>query len=78
MRNEEQPLGSGRVLPLSSSSGSQHREFILGGDDGFDYVSVYLNEDERRQNGMYNGGLVPSPPQNVGHENGTFATRLED
>jgi hypothetical protein len=87
--NEEQPLGSGRAPPLSSTPGPHHRESMLGGgDDEFDYVSAYLNEDERRQSGMYHGatnghgpaggGPGASPPQNIGYGNGMFATRLED
>jgi len=58
-----------------------------GGDDDFDYVSAYMNDDEGRQSGMYNGatnghgpvgGLGTSPPQNVGYGSGRFATRLGD
>jgi hypothetical protein len=58
---------------------------MLGGDDDFDYVSAYLNEDEKRQSGMHNratnghgGGMGTSPPQNAGYGSGMFATMLED
>lgn len=61
---------------------------MLGeGDDDFEYVSAYLNEDERGQNAMYNGAtngrgpvggvLETSPPRN-GYGSGRFATRLDD
>jgi len=77
--NSEQPLGPGDSRP---------RESVPGGYDDFDYLSTYLNEDDRRQSGVYNGatngrgpiggGPGTSPPERVGYESGRFATRLED
>jgi len=84
--DEEQPLGPGRTFPLSGSPGSRPRESILGGgDEDFDYVSAYMNEDEGKQNGTPNGmtndhggGPGTSLPQNEGYGSGRFATTLED
>ena len=83
---EQQPLGPGRTFPLSASSESRPRESMFGGgDEDFDYVSAYLNEDERRQNGTSNGttndhggGPGTSPPQDDGYGSGRFATRLDN
>lgn len=71
--SSEQPLGP--------------RDSVLGGEDDFDYVSAYLNEDDRGQSGVYNGatngrgpvggGPGTSPPERVGYGSGRFATRLE-
>lgn len=44
--NEEQQQ---RLLPLSNSPEPQPRESMLGVDEEFDYVSAYLNDDERRE-----------------------------
>jgi len=86
--DEEQPLGPGRRLPLSSSPESRPRESMLEGDEDFDYLSAYMDGDERRQSGVYHGGTNghgpvgggsgTGPPQNVGYGSGVFATRLED
>lgn len=77
--NEGQPLGPGRVPPLSSSPESRPRESMFGGDD-FDYVSAYMNEDEGKQSEVYNGatsgrghaggGLGTNPPQDNGYRSG--------
>ena len=83
---EEQPLGPGRTFALPSPSGSRPRESVLGGgDEDFDYVSAYVNEDEWRQNGTTNGttndhggGPGTNLPQSEGYGSGRFATRLED
>jgi len=84
--SEEQPSGSGRVPPSSNTPESRPRESMLGGDE-FDYVSAYLNEDERRQSGVYQGatngrgpvggGPGATPPRN-GYGSGRFSTRLDD
>jgi len=80
----EQPLGSGRTFPSSTSSESRPQESVLGGgDEDFDYISAYLNDYEGRQsvtpNGTtHGGGPGISLPQNGGYESGRFATRLED
>lgn len=86
--NDEKPLRPGRVPPLSSPPESRPQESVLGGDDDFDYLTAYLNDDDRRQSGMPNGatngrgpvggGPGTGPPQNVGYGSGMFATRLED
>ena len=86
--NEEQPLGPGRVLPSSGPPGPRPRESVFGGNDDFDYLSAYLNEDEREHSGIYSGatngrgpvggGPGTSPPQHVGYGSGRFATRLGD
>lgn len=49
---EEQPLGPGRMPPLSNSPEPHPGEYALGVDEEFDYVSAYLN-DERRQSAVY-------------------------
>ena len=80
--NEEQPLGPGGTFPSSSFPESQPRESMPGGDDDFDYVSAYLNEDERGQSGIHNGATNGhgqgggTPPQNGGYGSGRYATRL--
>jgi hypothetical protein len=82
---EEQPLGSGRTFPLSTSPESRPRETALeDGDEDFDYLSSYFNEAERRQsvtpNGTTNnhgGGPGISVPQDDGYGSGRFATRLD-
>ncbi|KAF9652690.1 hypothetical protein BDM02DRAFT_3126152 [Thelephora ganbajun] len=87
--SEEQPLGPGRVPPLSSSPEFRPLELTFGGgDDDFDYVSAYLSEDDRRQSVVHNGatdghghvggGPETSPPQSEGYGSGRFATRLDD
>jgi hypothetical protein len=50
----EQRQGHGRMAALSSSPEPRTRESMLGGDEEFDYVSAYLNEDERSE-GATNG-----------------------
>lgn len=78
----EQPLGPGRAPPLSNSPESRPRESVLG-DDEFDYVSAYLDEDGRRDSGTYTGAtnghghVEGGPPQNEGYGSGRFATRLD-
>ena len=82
----EQPLGSGRTFPSSTSSESRPQESVLGGgDEDLDYLSAYFNEDEGRQsvtqNGTtknHSGGPGTSLSQNGGYGSGRFATRLED
>lgn len=53
--SEERRQGAGWMPPLSSSPEPRPRESMLGGEDEFDYVSAYLNEDERRESVIHNG-----------------------
>lgn len=78
---EEQPLGPGRMPRLSSSPEPHPGEPGLGGDEEFDYVSAYLN-DERRQSAVYQGATnghdhSEGGPGTEGYGSGRFATRLD-
>ena len=74
--------------PFPNLKANEDQPILGGGDDEFDYVSAYLNEDEQRQSGTLNGatndhghvggGPGPSSPQNDGYGSGRFATRLDD
>lgn len=82
--SEEPPSGPGREPPLSSSPESQRQESTTGGDEEFDYVSMYMNEDQRRQSAAYMGGTNgydhgeggPGTGPH-GYGSGRFATRLD-
>lgn len=52
--SEEQQQGPGRIQPLSNSPESRPRELVHG-DEEFDYVSAYLDEDDRRKSAIHNG-----------------------
>lgn len=86
---EDQSLGPGKTFRSSNSPESRPRELMPGGEDDFDYLSPYLDEDENRQTGNPNAngltndhgrarGTGPSPPGDNGYGSGRFATRLED
>jgi hypothetical protein len=53
--SEEQERGGGRLAGLTSSPEPRPRESMIG-EDEFDYLSAYMNEDERRESGIQNGG----------------------
>jgi len=65
--SEEQRPGDGRMTPSSSSPEPRPRESM----DDFDYVSAYLNEDERRQSVVRDGAT-----NGYEHGGGRFPTRL--
>ena len=66
----EQQDGPGRMPRLSGSPESRPRESMLGGEEEFDYVSAYLNEDERGEGTVHNGATD-------GYGSGRFSTKLD-
>ena len=82
--DEDQPHGPGKTFRSSNSPESRPRESMPGGDDDFDYLTPYLDEEENRQtgnpnaNGMTNDHGRARGPGNNGYGSGRFTTRLED
>ena len=54
--SEEGQGGVGRMAALRSSPEPEPRESMIGGEDEFDYLSAYLDGDERRESRTHNRG----------------------